>query len=78
VEPIGGAHIEWGDVNPATKKVEGSYGDKYRGSITEEESLITAENGFDNITYSGVGASPFSEIARRDKEYENALLSQTV
>lgn len=70
VEPIGGNQVAWGDVNPATKKVEGSYGEKYKGSIIESESLITKENGFDNITYSGVGASPFSEIDRRDKEYE--------
>jgi hypothetical protein len=38
--------ISWGDVNPATKSVEGSYGDKYTGAIKAEESLITVENGF--------------------------------
>lgn len=70
VEPIGGSHIPWGDVNPATKKVEGSYGDKFKGSIDETESLMTPENGFEEITYSGVGTSPFAEIERRDKEYE--------
>lgn len=26
VEPIGG-HSDWGDINPATKKVEGDYGE---------------------------------------------------
>lgn len=32
IEPIEGAHTpKWGDVNPATGKVEGSYGKKYRG-----------------------------------------------
>jgi len=70
VEPIDGKPVQWGDVNPATKKIEGSYGKKYKGSISESESLITKENGFDTITYSGVGSSPFSEIDRRDKEYE--------
>lgn len=71
VEPIGGAHIEWGSYNPATGNIEHKKGDgKHKGSITEAESLITKENGFEEITYTGVGASPFSEIERRDKEYE--------
>lgn len=73
VEPIGGLHSNWGDVNPATKKVEGSYGNKFKGSINESESLITKENGFEEITYSGIGTSPFSEIERRDREYEKTL-----
>lgn len=30
VEPIGG-HSDWGDINPATKEVEGDYGEKYKG-----------------------------------------------
>mgnify|MGYP000920580981 CR=1 FL=1 len=45
VEPIGG-HSDWGDINPATKKVEGDYGEKYKGSVSEKESMITPENGF--------------------------------
>ena len=40
VEPIGG-HSDWGDINPATKKVEGDYGEKYKGSVSEKESMIT-------------------------------------
>lgn len=24
---------DWGDINPATKKVEGDYGEKYKGSV---------------------------------------------
>ena len=56
--------LEWGDVNPATGKVEGSYGDKYKGSIKEEDSIITEENGFKNITYSGIGGSPMSIIEK--------------
>ncbi len=35
---------QWGDVNPATKTVEGNYGKKYKGSIEEGESMITEEN----------------------------------
>ncbi len=29
VEPIGG-HSDWGDINPATKKVGGDYGEKIK------------------------------------------------
>jgi hypothetical protein len=50
----------WGDIDPATKTVQGSYGDKYRGAIKAEESVITKENGFDEI-YEGVG-SPYHTI----------------
>lgn len=69
VEPIeekDSPHIIWGDVNPATKSVEGSYGDKFKGSIKNSESLITPENGFENIGFVGVGTSPMAEIERRD------------
>lgn len=32
VEPIGNGHpADWGDINPATKKIEGDYGQKYTG-----------------------------------------------
>lgn len=63
IEPIGG-RAEWGDLNPATGKVEGSYGDKYKGSINKNESLITPENGFDpDKTYMlGPGESPLGYI----------------
>ena len=34
VEVIDGdERTNWGDVDPATKKMTGSYGDKYKGSI---------------------------------------------
>lgn len=54
VEPIDnsvGKQQLWGDVNPATKKLEGNYGEKFRGSIPETESVITKENGFTDIGY---------------------------
>ena len=51
VEPIDGDEkTVWGDYNPSTKKYETSnYGDKYKGSIKPEESMITEEAGFDKI-----------------------------
>lgn len=61
----------FGDVDPATKKLTGDYGNKFRGAIRSDESMITKENGFDNITV--VSGDPFWEIDRRDREYERSL-----
>jgi hypothetical protein len=71
VEAIGNTHAaDWGDLDPATKKMTGSYGERYEGCVTEKESLITEENGFDKITTLPAGVSPLSEIDRIDREYE--------
>ena len=70
VEAIDGEErTSWGDVDPATKKMTGSYGDKYKGSIRKDESIITKENGFDKIHTLGVGESPLDYINRIDDEY---------
>ena len=70
VEPIGSGHpADWGDVDPATKKMTGSYGEKYSGCISEKESLITPENGFKIIETLEAGVSPLSVIYQRDEEY---------
>lgn len=58
----------WGDIDPATKKVTGSYGMKYKGSIKEDESMITEENGFDKIIY-GTG-SPYATIEKMHDEWK--------
>lgn len=65
-----GGHSDWGDINPATKKVEGDYGEKYKGSVSEKESMITPENGFVLIETLEPGVSPLSVIEERDKRYE--------
>jgi len=71
VEPIdNGNKTEWGDINPATKKIEGDYGSKHKGAIKESESLITKENGFDNIVTLPPGYSPLEYIEQLDKKYE--------
>ena len=64
VEPIGSKRsADWGSYNPSTGNIEHKKGyDKFSGSIYESESLITKENGFDNIVYSGIGVSPYSII----------------
>ena len=65
VEPIDfhiGKQKLWGDVDPATKKMVGSYGEKNRGAIHPDDSIITKENGCTNITMLGPGESPMSFI----------------
>lgn len=71
VEPIGvDRAADWGSVNPATGEfmVKKGWG-KYIGSIEEKESIITQENGFEKIHYTGVGVSPSSYIEELDKQY---------
>ena len=60
IEPRG-FRATWGDIDPATKTLQtGSYGKKYKGAITAEESVITTENGFEDIR-EGSG-SPYAII----------------
>ena len=51
-----------------TKKFTGNYGNKYRGSVTEKESVITEENGFKNIQFVDRG-SPYHVIEQMDAKY---------
>jgi hypothetical protein len=66
VEPIdnteGKGRKHWGDVNPSTKEIEGTYGNKYIGAINEDDTIITQENGFKNIINLKPGVSPESYI----------------
>jgi hypothetical protein len=64
-----GGRNDWGDVDPVTKKLTGSYGDKYKGSIRPEQSMITKKNGFEKIHNLGPGESPLDFINRIDEEY---------
>lgn len=75
VETIDGDEkTAWGDFDPATKKFQtGGYGDKYKGSISEEESMITEENGFEKIYVLKPGESPLDYINRIDDEYYNKM-----
>ena len=77
VEPLdNGVKTDWGDLNPATKKMEGEYGMKHKGSISEKDSLITKENGFDNIVTLPPGYSPIEYIEHLDKMYEEKIKSR--
>jgi hypothetical protein len=78
VEPIDdGQRTEWGDLNPATKKLEGDYGTKHRGAVNEKDSMITRENGFENIVTLEPGVSPLDYINRIDKEYEMRMTGKS-
>jgi len=58
----------WGDINPATGKIEGDYGSKNRGSIHERDSKITEEKGYTNIVTLPKGMSLMAYIEMRQKE----------
>ena len=69
IEPIDdGNRKDWGDLNPATKKLEGDYGSKYRGAVKRSESLITEENGFENVVELAPGVSPIDYINSIDEQ----------
>ena len=61
VEEIGDPHISWGNINPATKKLESIYC-KMDNVIQPEDSQITKENGFKNIINLKPGTSPLGYI----------------
>ena len=72
IEPIGDPHVEWGSVDPASKKMMVKKGwKKNKGSIEHDESLITKENGFDKIHSLKAGESPLVYIDKLDEKYPN-------
>ena len=69
IEPLdNGERLDWGDINPATKKLEGDYGAKHKGSIKPSESLISEENGFESIVTLEPGVSPLDYIERLESK----------
>jgi hypothetical protein len=78
VEPLDSRHEDreassWGDIDPATKTVTGSYGNKYKGSIDPSESVITESNGFTNIVELAAGTSPNGYIEMLDAKYPDKV-----
>jgi len=70
IEPQGDAHIEWGSVDQSTGKMNVKKGwKKNKGSTEREDSLITTENGFENITTLKAGMSPLKYIEDLDSQY---------
>lgn len=72
VEPIGNGRSDWGDVDPATGNITGSYGSKYTGSVTELDSVIKKENGFKTVV-TIKGGSPYGIIQDLDKKYPDLV-----
>lgn len=70
IEPIGnGRPADWGSYNPSTGNIENKKGTgKFTGSVREEESIITPENGFSNIHYVESG-SPYDVVSKLDAQY---------
>jgi hypothetical protein len=76
VEPIdeNGRPADWGSYNPSTGNIENKKGHgKFTGSVSEKESMIIKENGFEDIRYSGVGGSPFTVIDEIDSKYPDKV-----
>lgn len=70
IEPIGdGRMADWGSYNPSTGNIENKKGTgKYTGSVTESDSLITKDNGFNEIHLVDRG-SPYDKITEIDSKY---------
>jgi hypothetical protein len=74
VEYLGDPHIKWGDLNPATGKIEGDYGSKSRYAVEERDSQITTEKGFINIKTLEPGQSPMEYINELDAKYPDKVI----
>jgi hypothetical protein len=61
VEEWGDPHVEWGNINPATKKLE-KVSVKEADVIDESNTKITQENGFKNICFLAPGTSALGYI----------------
>lgn len=71
IEPQGDPHLEWGSLDQSSGKMNVKKGwKKFKGSVEESETLITKENGFENIVTLKPGESPLGYIERIDAQYE--------
>jgi len=61
VEEWGNNYVQWGDIDPATKKLH-KVQVKYVQEINDSNTLITKENGFKNICFLSPGTSPLGYI----------------
>jgi peptidoglycan/xylan/chitin deacetylase (PgdA/CDA1 family) len=67
--PPKGYRTDWGSYNPSTGNIENKKGTgKYNGGIRKEDSMITKENGFDEIIF-GSG-SPYSTIDEMHRKWK--------
>lgn len=66
IEPYGDVHTDWGNINPATKKLE-KVKSKNVDIIDDSNTVITKENGYRNICMLDKGTSPIGYIELLDK-----------
>lgn len=77
VEEIGEPYVSWGNINPATKKLE-LVKSKPSDVITEKDSKITKENGFKNICMLATGTSPLGFLDALDSSGLDRIESEFV
>jgi hypothetical protein len=65
IEEHGTNHTQWGDIDPATKKLH-KVKVKDVEVIDETNSIITKENGFKNICFLAPGTSPIGYVDALD------------
>ena len=65
VEEFGEPHVQWGNINPATKTLE-KVKSKMDEVIDESNTQITTENGYKNIVMLNPGTSPLGYIEALD------------
>jgi len=64
-----GYRTYWGSYNPSTGNIENKKGaGKFTGGVLEQDSMITKENGFDEII-EGKG-SPYAQIEAMHEEWK--------
>jgi hypothetical protein len=77
VEEWGNNHVQWGDIDPATKKLHKI---RVKGveTIDESNTMITKENGFKNICVLSEGTSPLGYIDALDSSGVERIESEFV
>ena len=77
VEEWGTNHTKWGDIDPATKKLN-KIRVKDVEEIDETNTLITKENNFKNIAMLAAGTSPLGYIDALDNSGLERIESEFV
>ncbi|MBL7746403.1 MAG: hypothetical protein JNM19_03150 [Chitinophagaceae bacterium] len=77
VEEWGSNYVQWGDIDPATKKLH-KVKVKDMELINESNTQIRKENGFKNICFLSAGTSPLGYIDALDSSGVQRIESEYV
>lgn len=77
VEEWGSNYVQWGDIDPATKKLN-KVKVKDMEIINEANTMITKENGFKNICFLSPGTSALGFIDALDSSGSERIESENV